>query len=369
MKDKFYTLDKLKKTGADYRIVFGKRSNGKSYACLREIVQSFTRGEGEGGIIRRMEEDIRGKYASTLFAPLEENGEISKATAGEWDAVYYKQGAFYFSRQENGKTVTGPRFCRIFSISGAEHAKSSSYPEIRTILFDEFLTRDFYLPNEFVKFLNLLSTIIRGRSDVVVYMCGNTVSYDSPYFRGMGLDSVKSMRKGELREYVDEVTGRKIAVHYADATGGTTPSDKFFAFEDSKTRMITGGDWELEDWQKIKNKDRKTVLFRFFVQYQGEFLNCEIIADQKARNYIKVYNKPDPVRRWSDLCYTDQPDGSPYRPKMLTRTGVGDPMREVTTLIQSYFKRHQVYYTTNDAGEIMRNFIAWNKEEEEKAGY
>ena len=238
-----------------------------------------------------------------------------------------------------------------------------------TVAPKKLATFNIEYPANVVKFLNLLSTIIRGRSDVVVYMCGNTVSYDSPYFRGMGLDSVKSMRKGELREYVDEVTGRKIAVHYADATGGTTPSDKFFAFEDSKTRMITGGDWELEDWQKIKNKDRKTVLFRFFVQYQGEFLNCEIIADQKARNYIKVYNKPDPVRRWSDLCYTDQPDGSPYRPKMLTRTGVGDPMREVTTLIQSYFKRHQVYYTTNDAGEIMRNFIAWNKEEEEKAGY
>ncbi|MBQ2401993.1 MAG: phage DNA encapsidation protein, partial [Lachnospiraceae bacterium] len=38
------------------------------------------------------------------------------------------------------------------------------------IVFDEFMTRSGYLNNEFVRFMNLLSTLIRDRENAVVYM-------------------------------------------------------------------------------------------------------------------------------------------------------------------------------------------------------
>ena len=36
---KYYSLDRIKNTGARYRIVFGERSSGKTFACLDEIVK------------------------------------------------------------------------------------------------------------------------------------------------------------------------------------------------------------------------------------------------------------------------------------------------------------------------------------------
>ena len=53
-----------------------------------------------------------------------------------------------------------------------EHDKSNSYPSINTVIFDEFLTRRFYVPDEFILFMNVLSTIIRLRDNVKIFMLG-----------------------------------------------------------------------------------------------------------------------------------------------------------------------------------------------------
>ena len=52
-------------------------------------------------------------------------------------------------------------FCYAFALSDMEHDKSTAYPRVNTIVFDEFLTRQIYLQDEFVVFMNVLSTIIR----------------------------------------------------------------------------------------------------------------------------------------------------------------------------------------------------------------
>ena len=81
-----------------------------------------------------------------------------------------------------------------------EHYKSNSYLDIRTVVLDEFISRN-YLPDEFIIFQNLLSTIIRDRDDVIILMLGNTINKYCPYFGEMGLDKVKTMRQGESHIY------------------------------------------------------------------------------------------------------------------------------------------------------------------------
>ena len=60
-------------------------------------------------------------------------------------------------------------FCYAFALSELEHDKSTAYPNVTTVLFDEFLSRKSYLPDEFVLFMNTLSTIIRERDNVKIY--------------------------------------------------------------------------------------------------------------------------------------------------------------------------------------------------------
>ena len=83
----------------------------------------------------------------------------------------------------------------------SEHYKSSSYPSVDIILFDEFISRDGYLPNEFVTFMNVLSTIIRHRDDVIIYMLGNTVNRYCVYFTEMNLQGVPKQAQGTIDVY------------------------------------------------------------------------------------------------------------------------------------------------------------------------
>ncbi|MGC8035570.1 phage DNA encapsidation protein, partial [Salmonella enterica] len=60
--------------------------------------------------------------------------------------------------------------CFSFALSDGEHDKSTSFPDIDLIIFDEFLTNRLYLNDEFILFMNTVSTIVRRREDVKIYM-------------------------------------------------------------------------------------------------------------------------------------------------------------------------------------------------------
>ena len=128
-----------------------------------------------------------------------------------------------------------------------EHDKSTSYPDVTTVIFDEFLTRQSYLPDEFILFQNVLSTIIRGRRDVTIFMLGNTVNKWSPYFAEMGLKHVKEMEVGSIDVYTYGDSELTVAVEFTGSRHSSKASDVYFAFDNPRLNMITGseGSWEM----------------------------------------------------------------------------------------------------------------------------
>lgn len=174
---KFYSLDRIKKEDALYNVIFGERSNGKSYAVEEEIIKRYFQsgGKEQGAIIRRWQLDLQGKRGQQVFEPLVLDGVVKKYSGGEWTGIKYYAGRWYFSKagSEAGRPITQEEpFCYAFSLTDMEHDKSTSYPKVTTILFDEFLSRKGYLPDEFILFMNVLSTIIRYRTNVKIYMLG-----------------------------------------------------------------------------------------------------------------------------------------------------------------------------------------------------
>lgn len=73
-----------------------------------------------------------------------------------------------------------------FTLSTSQDLKSSNFPNISTLIFDEFIIeegqRKYYLKNEVLVFLNLIETIARMR-DIKVFMLSNPANvYTNPYF-------------------------------------------------------------------------------------------------------------------------------------------------------------------------------------------
>ena len=81
-KVKFYSLDRIISKGADYNVIFGERSNGKTYATLLYGIKQYLKTGKQMAYIRRWREDLRGKRAESLFANHVANGVIAELTNG-----------------------------------------------------------------------------------------------------------------------------------------------------------------------------------------------------------------------------------------------------------------------------------------------
>lgn len=367
---KYYSLDSILKKKAQYNVIFGKRSNGKTYATLERGLKLFFQKGYEMAYIRRNREDFIGKNGQTLFNNHVANGLVEKYSKGVWTDIYYYGKKWYFCRYEedakgNKQRITDEKpFCYGFALSAMEHDKSTSYPHIHTIIFDEFLTRQYYLPDEFILFMNCLSTIARLRTDVEIFMLGNTVNKYCPYFAEMGLKGVKNMQAGVIDVYKYGESGLKVAVEYTNpTTGATGKGNVLFAFNNPKLQMITKGDWEIDIYPHLpyryKNED---ILYTYFIEFDGEKLQCEIIKggmdeDGKRVDAVITYihqKTSDWKHPEKDVIFS--PEISPLRNRY---TRITKPVDKRTEKIAKCFKLDKVFYQSNEIGEIVNNYLKW----------
>ena len=90
---KYYSLNKILKTNARYNIIFGERSNGKTYSVLDYAVKEYFKTGHQLAVIRRWREDFRGVRGSQMFESLCKNGigdnVVKKITKGKYDTIHY----------------------------------------------------------------------------------------------------------------------------------------------------------------------------------------------------------------------------------------------------------------------------------------
>ena len=364
-KNKYYTLKNILAKQAQYNMIYGERSNGKSYAVDTEQILENYVASGyveQGAIIRRYDDDFIGPTsARSMFNALMCNGNgenvIKKRTQGKFDGVEYYGGAFYMTKYDE-KTEklqrTGAIIAYAFSLTSEQTYKGGSYPNITTVFFDEFMTRRFYLKDEFVIFQNLLSTIIRDRNNVKIFMCANTVNkYGCPYFSEMGLYRVKKMQQGDIDVYEYGTSGLRVAVEWADSPSKSgKASDVYFAFDNPRLKMITNGVWEMDIYPHCPSKYKpKDVAFVYFIQYDEELLQCEIVISE-SEDFTFIHRKTGDVKNTDDLVFDLEPS-----PKPNIRTRITVPHDNIGKRIYAYYLKDKVFYQDNEVGEIVRNYL------------
>ncbi len=353
---KFYSLCNILEKHADYNIIFGERSNGKTYAVLAYGIERYLQTGEQMCYIRRWREDLRGKRAENLFANHTANGFIERVTKGKYNEVLWFSGKWFLSfyNEQTGKrTPDTTPFCFGFSLSEQEHEKSSSYPNVTTCVFDEFLTRRYYLPDEFMLFMNLLSTIIRQRDNVRVFMLGNTVNKYCPYFTEMGLKQVPFMEQGTIDIYRFGEHGAVVAVEYCDTVVKQKASNKYFCFDNQNLQMITGGKWELAIYPHLPMKYKPCdVMFVYYIVWNDVILQANIV-NVDGNDFTYIHNKTTPIKDTENsLIYSLEVNGKPNYHRRLISTAT-----EIDRKVSAYFGRDKVFYQDNEIGEMVRNYI------------
>ena len=361
---KYYDIREMLKTEAHYYISMGERSAGKSYStCLYCLKNFYDSGyQDQMVIIRRYEKDIKGKRASLYFDAICKDDRVAEITKNEWDNITYWRGAYYLCKLdiETDKVIKMEKpFAYIMSLADTTHDKSLNFPYVTTVVFEEFIDRN-YLPEETSLFFNQLSTIIRHRDNVKVILLGNTINkYSNPYFPEFGISKlVKSMVQGDSNLYINKNTGLKIYVEYTPNTqeNGGKKSDIYFDFENSKSsNMITQGSWELSQYPRLARGYRirpMDIIYKFYLRAYDETVEGDIIVNDEAV-FLYFHKKTTELKELpTDLIFQQEYDPRPnYRTDLLGRYD------KIGMKISEFFRREKVFYQSNEVGELVWNFI------------
>lgn len=368
--NKYYDIRNLikKVPDASYYFAIGPRSNGKTYSALDYALEQYFKTGKEFAIIRRWLDDFKGRRGQAMFAAHENNSVIQKYSGGAWSNVVYKSMQFYLGKYLDGKLVLSDKpIGYAFPVSQMEHDKSTSYNNVCTIIFDEVLTRSEYgyLANEFVLFMNVISTIIRDRGtkdDIKIIMLGNTVSFYSPYFNEMGLTNIKKMEPGSIDVYEYGDSGLKVAVEYTEQIKSKVNSNKYYAFNNPRLKMITGTDgnsWEIDSYPHLMKRYKPNqIIFTYFIVFDGCTMQCEVINDE-GNIYTYIHRKTTEIRRpESDFVFSPAFDTRPnWNPNILKIHN-----RKLKKAMQQIFDVSKICYQDNELGEYMRNYLEWCKD-------
>ena len=248
------------------------------------------------------------------------------------------------------------------SLSSEEHEKSTAYPNVKNVYFEEFLSRRSYLPDEFLLFTSALSTVIRLRDDVRIFMAGNTINKYAPYFSEMGLTNIKTMKPGTTEVYTYGNSGLKVAVEFSDMPSKDKPSNVYFAFNNPKLSMIRGDGsiWEIDIYPHLTKEMKyapKDIIYKYFVIWDGDILQCDIVRlDDLAFTF--VHAKTTPIREDNEnIVYSTEHNPKPNYKRKITKANT-----KTEEIILWFFKNEKVFYQSNEIGEMMRNYIAWCKQ-------
>lgn len=361
----YFTLDAIDKVHAQWNVIFGQRSNGKTFSVLTRGLDNYAKDGKQIAIVRRYLDDIMPSKISTIFNGIVKDGYIERLfskTEEKWTDVVFTKRKFYLARWEgkgdSKKLVADTKpFAYVFALTEEEDYKQNSYPDITTVFFDEFLSRRGYLTDEFVIFCNIVSTIKRLRTDVTIYLVGNTINQYCPYFSEMGIKHAYNIPIGKIEVYTYGESHLKVAVQRAEniKRGGKEIVDDYFAFDNPKLRMITSGAWELDIYPHAPCKWLpKDVKYIYFIRFDELLYQCEII--RKDRDWFTyIHRKTTDIRNpQKDLIFQQ---GTALGRNI--RSNIARPTDELGTRLWSFFATDKVFYQDNEVGDAIANYLDW----------
>lgn len=287
---KWYRLDNILQHKAQYYIIIGERSNGKSYALNEYIIDRYFEYGEQFGYVKRYDEDIKAKYMGEVFNHLEDYllEKYNKCIK------FYRGQFLLYDADSQGKISECEVFGYTFSLANSNRVKGTSYPKINTILFEEFMSIDCtYLSDEINLLLNLVSTIVRNRTNVKTFMLANTISKYNPYFSALGLKAHRIDKGKILVKTFHDKRGYKttFAIERTENVNVFDNSDNkekvvYNVFGNSGVgSMITTGDFEVHSYPKTVDK---------YTFEENKFNGSKIIGKQY---------KTDLVLRFEDYFY------------------------------------------------------------------
>ena len=375
-----YSIDEIDKIGANFNLIWGERSNGKSYQVKHKkgiipylndtdrFVTSYLNKEDiikkhqEKGrrfiLMRRFREEITPSWIESYFSDV----DIDTLTDGKYNMVtmYRKELFLTYYDIETHKAKKGEKIGYAIALSTEQNYAGGVYLDVDDIIFEEFMSRTVYLHDEPNKLLNFYSTVDRKRGTTKVWLVGNTITRVCPYIQEWGLnDIIFKQQQGEIKTLwiptgdIDEegnIVEVKVAIEHCKSTGTSS-----YVFG-THAGMLNKGEWQSDPQPKLpKSYKEYKCLYRFAFHYKTFTWLCEYIIDKETKDvcfFIYPHNNKELSKKI--VVFSDMIKTSPYWQK-----DIYNPMIKNKSLIELFktFRENRIFYATDLCGTEFKKSI------------
>lgn len=352
-----YSIDNIDKEDAIINLIYGERSNGKSYAVKhKKAVEKYLNTGSRFILMRRWKEEITTEKIEQYFQDV----DIYKLTDGKFNSITMYKKRLFLSNYNNdtGKTTRGDMIGYVVALSTEQNYAGASYLDVNDIIFEEFMARNTpYLGNESDRLINFYSTVDRKRGTTKIWLVGNTISQVCPYLQDWGLQNIVLNQKQGTIETIELGTGTyneegeeitlKCAIEYCSSTGNSS-----FAIGKHKD-MLNKGTWQSDPQPHLpKSILEYKHLYKIGFDYQGFRFIGELLKDDDnlvwfIYPYKKEFNKKFLV--FSDIIKTSKY----YQRNIYDITINNDKLKEILRT----FRESQIFYCTDLVGTNFKQAI------------
>lgn len=170
----FYDFNKILSYNAFLNIIIGERGVGKTYGSKKYVINRFLKKNKQFVYIRRYETDLIESVGTT------EDNKFFEQVKNE-----FPNHTFEIRKSKKvRKLIIDKKVCGYaIPLSSADSLKSSTYENVDTIIYDEFMLKEgssqHYLRNEPELILDIIETVARLR-DIKIFLLGNAISSTAP---------------------------------------------------------------------------------------------------------------------------------------------------------------------------------------------
>lgn len=374
-----YNIDNIDSLGANINLIYGERSNGKSYQVkhkkgvlkyLEDTVTYHDNYTDKGNIIkecikkgsrfilmRRWREEI----SSDLIEKYFDDVDIMKLTDNKYNCITMFKKQLYLSiyNNEDGKIKRVERIGYVVALSTEQKYAGGSFLDVTDIIFEEFMSRGIYINSEPSKLMNFYSTVDRKRGTTRLWLVGNTISKVCPYLTEWGLmDIIKHQKQGDINtlwiptgEFDEDGISVevKVAIEYCKSTGNSS------YVIGKHADMLNKGEWQSDPQPHLpKSYKCYKILYRLVFLYQGFKFIGEYLMDNENKDTCWFVYPYEGKIKDNILVFSDVIKTSPYWQKDIYNPLIkNDRLRDLLKT----FKESNIFYASDMCGTDFKQVI------------
>jgi hypothetical protein len=335
-----------------YCILMSTRKTGKTNTLLTMGLLSAWVYGTMIAYVRQTEEMIDYRNIKSFFDVQLSNNYVSIITGGEYSGIQIKGDYASFVHYDDKMKVdkrSAPIMVFLSISKQASYKSSLNLPRCNMVLFDEFVGSYGY--NEYVEFNQLLSTIIRDKTEVMICMLANSISLYNPYLKELTIaKDVKNLKQNESAL----IKTRKGTSLYIELIGDASPERQelntlYFGFDNPKLSAITGGDWAVAEYPHIEREDRSIITKSIYLIYSEQIVQFELVNNDRMGIHILAH-AASKISEKSLLIFTIS-DIVDMRYKFAFGSG------KFCKTFWRLYDDHKIFYSDNEVGDIVEQYV------------